>query len=287
MKEEIKKRIAEMQVVREDDPHAPFLPIKAMREIFRELYPHGSVEISCPELAPEKDGVSYMVKVVIYEDNNASKLPIYSRYVKVNPAQEEATDEYEDPFNLLCRIAEYKAMEAVGATVPFNREMYLASIAAKEEKKAPGHAPTEAEKAVAASFPVEPKPEPQRAKPEAKQEAVIPKKQPETKSTATDVKKPPEEKPTADTKKQREEKKPVEPDAQETPVEQVPGHDLDWARSVISVYRNTSGQTMGEVFDANPRVVIWFASSARAAEKPEFAEMIEAAKIIVAASEKK
>lgn len=105
-----------------------FLPLKAMQELFRNTYPEGSVILGEPKLAPEKDGMSYIVQVSVYltEQAREHNTPDYSRWVKFNPATDEEDSEIvEDPFNAVSRVAEYKALEAIGCGLDFDKEVYM------------------------------------------------------------------------------------------------------------------------------------------------------------------
>ena len=113
-----------------------FLPLKAMQEIFRNSFPTGSIVVGEPKLSPEKDGMSYICHVEVYEDTTARQInaPYYSRWVKFNPATDEVNAEIiEDPFNAVSRVAEYKALEAVGCGLNFSKEEYMKRYASKAQ----------------------------------------------------------------------------------------------------------------------------------------------------------
>ena len=267
-----------------------FLPIQAMREVFREKFPLGSIIIGCPSPAPESDGVSYVVSVEVFADNSKEKLPIFSRFVKINPGLEKAEEEaVEDPFNMVTRVAEYKAMEAVCATLPFSREDYLRELEEKSKKET-GKAPTAEQVAFAASLPHVPTSNDKvvKEKAPAKEKGAVqnavpsnstPANQPAASQpvTAPEPKKAPAEPVAAKTKEQV---KPQDPPEKEVMQDVQDGRDITWARSVVSCYRNTTGMTMGDIEEKYPKILHWFATSEAPAKNADFADMVAAAKII-------
>lgn len=111
----------------EENSNVLFLPLKAMQELFHNTYPEGSVIIEEPKLAPEKDGFSYITCVKVFKTFEAREknIPDYSRWAKFNPATDEDVADMEDPFNAVSRVAEYKALEAIGCGLNFDKELYM------------------------------------------------------------------------------------------------------------------------------------------------------------------
>lgn len=111
----------------EENSNVLFLPLKAMQELFHNTYPEGSVIIEEPKLAPEKDGFSYITCVKVFKTFEAREknIPDYSRWAKFNPATDEDVADMEDPFNAVSRVAEYKALEAIGCGLNFDKKLYM------------------------------------------------------------------------------------------------------------------------------------------------------------------
>lgn len=267
-----------------------FLPIQAMREVFREKFPLGSIIIGCPSPSPESDGVSYIVSVEVFADNSKEKLPIFSRFVKINPGLEKTDEEaVEDPFNMVTRVAEYKAMEAVCATLPFSREDYLKELEEKSKKET-GKAPTAEQVAFAASLPHVPTSNDKVVKEKAstKEKKAVQNVTPSPLPTANQqvatqpATAPEPKKATAEpvAAKAKERVKTQEPPEKEVMQDVQDGKDINWARSVVSCYRNTTGMTMGDLEEKYPKILHWFATSESPAKNADFADMVAAAKII-------
>lgn len=276
----------------EENPEENYLPYEIQRWWFNTVCPNGRIMVSPPEPDAERTPGAYTARVTVWKDKgDNNNIPDICMSARAVPSENGTIDTYQD-----CqRKAISLALKTLGFWLTPSKVVKKPSVDPEKAGLIEGTPVTEATPAT------EEAPKKRGRKPRATVDeattaetpapadeapAEEPKSEPATETapepaetTAEPMPEPVEEPVDASTPA-------VEPEPEAEP--EKPKSEglmpLDEARATVISYRNYAGRTIGELADSsNPKdreVLVWFATSARAAGRYE--KEVAAAKAVLA-----